>query len=151
MRLAGEQQASSEFWAVGPASLVGPQAVSTGVKRFLLTVSIKDRLTSDLALDFDEVPSAETIQTWQTTLGAATLEGNAVCARISMEADEVQQKFAQIADSPLGERLAALVEAAQYLPTHNTTVPAAAAPKSAKPVIYGLDGGPRELGQDSTR
>src|SRR2546426_1776751 len=36
-RLAEERQASSEFWATGSAGLVGPEAVSAGVKRFSLT------------------------------------------------------------------------------------------------------------------
>jgi hypothetical protein len=50
-RLAEERQANSEFWAVGSARLAGPQAVSAGVKRFSLTVSIQDRLTTDLAFE----------------------------------------------------------------------------------------------------
>ena len=58
------------------------------------------------------------------------------------EADEVPQRFGQIAFSPLGQRLAGLVMAARYLPVRDTT-----APKQTKPVIYGLDGGPRVLNQ----
>jgi hypothetical protein len=139
-RLAEERQASSEFWAIASARLVGPQAVSAGVKRFFLTVSIRNRLTSDVALEFYGVPSVKTLQMWQTTLGATTLEGNVVHARTSMEAGEVQQKFSQIAAGPLGERLAALVEAARYLPMRDISVP-----RQTKPVIYGLDGGPREV------
>ena len=55
-----------------------------------------------------------------------------------MEAGELQQKFGQIVASPLGDRLEALVEAARYLPMRDTTVP-----KQTRPVIYGLDGGPK--------
>jgi hypothetical protein len=139
-RLAEERQANSEFWAVGSDGLVGPQAVSAGVKRFSLTVSIRNRLTSDMAFEFDGVPSADTLRMWQTTLGAATIEGNAVHVRVSMEGDEVQPKFSQVVGSPLGQRLAALVEAARYLPVHDVTVP-----KHAKPMIYGLEGGPKEV------
>jgi hypothetical protein len=137
-RLAEERQASSEFWAIASAQLVGQQAVSAGVKRFSLTVSIQNRLTSDVAFEFYGAPSAKTLQMWQTTLGATTLEGNVVHARSSMEAGEVQQKFGQIAAGPLGERLAALVGAARYLPMRDTSVP-----RQTRPVIYGLDGGPR--------
>jgi hypothetical protein len=146
MRLAEERQASSEFWAMGSARLLGPQAASAGLKRFFLTVSIQDRLTSDLAFEFSGAVSEDTIRKLRTTLGAATLEDQTVHVRTSMETGEVQQKFGQILDSPVGERLAALVGAARYLPARE-----AAAPKSARPVIYGLDDGPREVGQDSTR
>jgi len=129
-RLAEERHAGSEFWAIGSARLVGPQAVSAGVKRFSLTVSIRDRLTSDVALEFYHAPDAKTLEMWQSTLGATTLEGSVVHARTSMEAGEVRQKFGQIAAGSVGERLAALVEAARYLPMRDTTVP-----KQARPVI----------------
>jgi hypothetical protein len=142
-RLAQERQAGSEFWAVGSAGLAGPQAASAGVKRFSLAVSIRNRLSSDVALEFNEGPGANALETWQTTLGgAATLESNVVHVRTSLEADEVQQKFGQIAASPVGQRLAGLVKAARYLPAHDTTVP-----RRPKPVIYGLDGGPKEVNQ----
>ena len=136
-RLAQERQAKSEFWATGPAALVGPQAVSAGVKRFTLAVSLRNALTSDLAFEFNEPPDADTLRTWQ-----ATLEGNVAHVRMSMEADEVRQRFGQIAASPVGQRLAALIQAARYLPVRNTV-----APSHTKPVIYGLEGGPREVNQ----
>jgi len=139
-RLAEQRQASGEFWAIGSPGLVGPQAVSAGLKRFSLTVSTRDRFTSDLAFEFNGAPTANTLRTLQTTLGAATLAGDVAHVRTSMEADEVQQKFGQIAASPMGQQLAALVQAARYRPTRDTT-----APKRTRPVIYGLDGGPREV------
>ena len=141
-RWARERQANSEFWAVGPAGLVGPQAVSAGVKRFSLAASIRNDLTSDMAFELNETPGADTLRLWQTTLGDATLGGNVVHVRMSMEADEAQQRFGQIAASPAGQSLAALVKAARYLPMRDTTVP-----RPARPVIYGLDGGPKEVNQ----
>jgi hypothetical protein len=143
---AEERQASSEFWAIGSPALIGPQAVSAGVKRFSMTVSIRNRFTSDIAFEFNGMPNANTLRTWQTSLGATTLEGNTVHLRMSMESDEVLQRFGQIAASPVGERLAALVEAAKYLPVRDTTVP-----KQTKPVIYGLDDGPRVVNQYPSR
>jgi hypothetical protein len=140
MRLAEERQASSEFWAIASPGIAGPQAVSAGVKRFSLTVSIRNRLTSDLAFEFYRTPNANALRTWQTQLGAATLEGDTLHVRRSMEAGEVQQKFGEIAASPLGQPLAALIEAARYLPARDPTVP-----RQTKPVIYGLDGGPKEV------
>ena len=145
-RLALERQAGSEFWATGSAGLVGPQAVRSGVKRFSLSVSIRDRLSSDVAFEFDQPPAAAAVRTWQSTPGAATLEGNAIHFRMSMEAGEVQQKFGPIAASPLGQQLAALIKAAQYLPAGDPTVP-----KHTKPMIYGLDGGPKEVNQGPNR
>ncbi|MGH9646964.1 MAG: hypothetical protein ACRD4E_09130 [Bryobacteraceae bacterium] len=129
------RQGDSEFWAVGSARLAGPQAASSGVKQFALTVWIRNRLTTDLTLELNGVPNANALQTWQAQLGsAATVEGNAIHVRASIEADEVQQKFGQIAASPLGQGLAALVEAARYLPVRDRTVP-----QQTKPIIYGLD------------
>ncbi len=141
-RWARERQANSEFWSVGPARFVGPQAVSAGVKRFSLSVSIRNHLMSDMDFEFDEAPGADSLRLWQTTLGGATLEGKVVHVRTSMEADEAQQRFGQIAASPLGQSLAALVKASRYLPARDTTVP-----RPARPVIYGLDGGPKEVNQ----
>jgi hypothetical protein len=107
-----------------------------------LTVSFRDRLTSDLAFEFYGAPDAKTLEIWQTTLGATAVEGNIVHVRTSMEAEEVQQKFGQIAAGPAGERLASLLAAARYLPVRDTTVQ-----KQNRPIIYGLDGGPRVLNQ----
>jgi hypothetical protein len=140
-RLAEGQQ-SSEFWAVGPAELIGPEAVNAGVKRFSLALSIGDHLSGDLTFEFDKPPSEDTLKTWQTPSSEATLEGNAVHIRMSMEADEAKQKFGAIAATPLGQRLAELVKSARYLP-----VPDPNAPKPFKPMIFGLDGGPREVNQ----
>jgi hypothetical protein len=125
-RSAEEQQANSDFWAVGSADLIGPQSLGDAAKRFSLSVSIRNRFTSDLGLD----------------LGGATPEGNTVHVRVSMEGSEAQQRFGQIITSPAGQRLAALVKAARYLPVHIT-----AAPDPTKPLIYGLDNGPKEVKQ----
>jgi hypothetical protein len=143
-RLAEGRQARSEFWAIASPGLVGPQAVSAGIKRLSLTVWIRDSVTSDVTFEFNGVPSANTLRTWQAKLGNATVEGNAVHLRMSMEAAEVQRMFGQTAASPLGQGLAVLVVAARYLP-----VPAF--PTRTKPMIYGLDGGPKEVNQYPTQ
>jgi len=95
-----------------------------------------------MAFEFDGEPSVSALGTWQKTPGAATIEGKVVHIRMSMEADEARQKAGLIAASPLGGRLAALVTAARYLPVRDKTVP-----KPTGPVIYGLDGGPKEVNQ----
>lgn len=137
------RQGNSEFWTVGSARSAGPQAASAGLKQFALTVWIRNRVTTDLTLELNGVPSANALRTWQAQLGsAATVEGNAVHVRTSLEADEVQQKFGEIAASPLGQGLAALVEAARYIPVHEPVhepVPDQTIPKQTKPIIYGLD------------
>jgi hypothetical protein len=141
-RRAEELGATNEFWAIGPAAMIGPQAVSAGMKQFSLAVSIKDRLISDVAFEFSRPPSPDTIRAWQTNLSAAVIEGNVVHVRMSMEANEMREKLAELVASPVGERLADLVKAARYLPVRDTTVP-----KQTKPVIYGLDDGPRVVNQ----
>jgi hypothetical protein len=145
-KLAEQQQAVSEFWTIGSPRLAGPEAMSAGVKRFSLTVSLRSRLTSDVAFEFYGTPNPKTLQALQTSLGATTLEGNVLHARTSMEAVEVQQKFGEFAAGPLGQRLAPLMEAARYLPVRDTTVP-----KQTRPVIYGLDDVPRVVGQGTNQ
>lgn len=147
-RVAEDLQRTSEFWAVGSSALLGPQAASAGIKRFTLQVSMRDRLTSDMAFEFMGAPSADAVRKWHATLSAATLEGNVLHLRTSMEADLVRQKFAKLSGNPLGQSLAALVKAARYMPVRNAATPAP--PSSGnRPVIYGLDDGPKEVGQNS--
>jgi hypothetical protein len=141
-RLAEEKQASCEFWVIGSPGLAGPQAASTGLKRFTMAVYIRDRLISDIAFEFNGTPSPAVLKNLQTAVGPISLEGNIAHYRMSMEANEVQQKFAQIAASPAGKQLSALVAAAKYIPARDTSVP-----KQTKPVIYGLDDGPRVVNQ----
>ena len=138
---AQERQAGSEFWAIGSARLAGPQAVNAGLRRFFLTVWIRNNLISDLAFEFNGVPNARTLQAFSKLGG--TLEGNVLHSRSAIEASELQQKFADVVASPVGDQLAALIGAARSLPARDTT-----APKQIKPVIYGLEGGPKVVGQD---
>jgi len=137
---AQQRTAGSEFWIAGSAKLAGQEAVSAGVKRFELTASLGDRLTSDAVFQFDGAPDPMAIRTWLTTLGDAQLEGNAVRARMSMDADETRRNPARIGLSPLGRGLGVFIQAARYLPVRDT-----ATTVHTKPVIYGLDNGPREV------
>jgi hypothetical protein len=141
-RDAAARQAASEFWAIGEPRLAGPQAAGSGLRKFYLTVSIRSRFVSDIALEFNAVPPPNAIKAMQTSMGAVTVEANFVHLRMSMEAEEVQQKFASIATSPFGKQLGNLVAAAKYLPARDTSVP-----KQTKPVIYGLDDGPKVVNQ----
>jgi len=138
--IALQRQADSDFWAVGSAKLASPEAITAGVKLFSLTASIRDRLTSDTAFEFNGVPEASPLRAWLSTLVDAKIEGNVVHVRMSKEADETWQSFGQIAVSPLGQRLGVLIKSARYLPVRDT-----AATVHTKPVIYGLDDGPREV------
>ncbi len=141
-RLAEERQASCEFWMIGSPALAGPQTASTGLKRFMLTVSIRDRLISDLAFEFNAPPAPVTMKNLQSAIGPISLEGTTAHYRMSMEANELQQRFGQIAASAVGKQLSTLVAAAKYLPVRDTSVP-----KQTKPVIYGLDDGPKVVNQ----
>jgi hypothetical protein len=131
MRVAMKRQAVNEFWAIGFAA--GLDAEHAKVKSFSMQLLVRDHITSALALEFREPPDAKTLGAWAPALKAVT-EGNLVHVTTMMEADEVQQKLSQIAASPIGEHLAALVKPTAYLPIHEAT-----APEPAKPKIYGLD------------
>ena len=138
-RLAQERQLNNEFWAVGSGRFVGPQAEGTSLQRFSLALSVQDRFASDSTFEFATVPSATTLPFWPT-LGEAKIENDVVYTQKSIEGDEAQQQFGQMASSPLGQRLAALITTGRYLPFRDITVL-----KKTKPVIYGLDSGPQVI------
>ena len=135
-QMAEEQQASGEFWAIGPARLMGQEGLDAGVKRFSLTVALRDRLTSDVAVEFSVIPNPKKLEKCEST-ACVTPEVKVIHMRTSIEASEAQEKFREIAAGPLGEPLGALITSARSLPMRDTTVR-----KQTKPVIYGLDGGP---------
>ncbi len=139
-RLAGQQAAVTDMWALGSGRLAFPSAATGGVKRFSMTASFRDPLTIGTALEFGGVPDAAAVTSWPAGFGVASVQGNSVQTKISLAEAEVQQRLTELAASPLGERLAALIDIARYLPA-----PAAPVPAKAKAVIYGLDDGPREV------
>jgi hypothetical protein len=138
-RLAQERQLSSEFWAVGSGRFIGPQGEGPTLQRFSLALSVQDRFASDVTFEFNGVPNAGALPFWPT-LSDAAIENNTIRTRTSLEGDEAQQRVGQMANSSLGQRLAALVMAVRYLPFRDITVL-----KQTKPVIYGLDGGPKVI------
>ncbi len=138
-RLAQSQQLNNEFWAVGSPRFIGPQAESTSLQRFSLALSVQDRLAADETFEFNATPSAGPFPFWPT-LGDAAIENNAVHTQQSIEAGEAQQRVGQMASSALGQRLAALLTTGHYLPFRDITVL-----KKTKPVIYGLDDGPKVI------
>jgi len=128
-RLAGERQAENEFWVMGSAEGAGPEAVSAGLNRFFVTVSIQDSVSSEAAFEFKGTPNAEAVG--QRRAGAVEVEGNTVHVRMSVD---------DLAAGSRGKSLSALVSMAGKLPARDLTPPT-----GTKPVIYGLEGGPREV------
>ncbi|HLX42750.1 MAG TPA: hypothetical protein VKR43_04920 [Bryobacteraceae bacterium] len=139
IRLFEQQQNTREFWAAGSAGFA-PEAAGAGAKRFSLALSIGNSLSSDVTLEFAAAPGPGSLQMW-TALGKPAVEGNKLRFRTSVEPEEAQ-KFSQIAANPLAQRLAALISTSRYLPTRDTTLP-----NPDKPVIYGLEGGPKVVNQ----
>ncbi len=137
--IAQQRPVTQAFWMTQSVKLAGGGAVSAGVKRFELTASMQDRLTSDTAFEFDAAPDVNAIGAWLKSLGDAKIDGNAVHVMISMDPDQTRQNVRQIASSPLGHGLGAIVSSARYLPVRDT-----ATTVHTKPVIYGLAGGPKE-------
>lgn len=137
---AQQRTIDSEFWTAGSAKLAGQEAVSAGVKRFELTASMRDSLASETVFEFDEAPDPGAFKSWFDSLHDAKLEGSDVRVSTLMEADVTRRNAGVIAASPLGQRLAAIISSARYLPVHDT-----GAAVHTHPVIYGLDGGPREV------
>jgi hypothetical protein len=138
--LAQHRPADTQFWAIGSAKLAGEEAATAGVKRFSLTASIQDRLTSNTVFEFDSAPDVNTIQPWMKTFSDAKIEGNSVRVAVSMEADQARASSSQIAAGLLGQHLGTLIKSARNLPVRDT-----ATTIHTKPVIYGLEDGPREV------
>jgi hypothetical protein len=138
--MAQSRPGDSEFWAAGSAKLAGQGAVSAGVNRFEVTASMRDRLSSDTVFEFDQAPEPAAMQAWLSTLADAKIEGNGVRVRMSMDADEARRNSSLIALSPLGQRLRAIIQSARHLPVRDTDTTV-----HSHPVIFGLDGGPREV------
>jgi hypothetical protein len=139
-RMAQQRPADSELWVAGSAKVAGQAAVSAGVKRFELTASTRERLISEAFFEFDGAAEPNAVREWVGTLGDAKIEGTTLRATMSMDADAVQRNLTQIAKSPLGQGLAAFLQSGRYVPVRDT-----AATVHAKPVIFGLDGGPKEV------
>ena len=136
MRWMMKRQASTDFWRSG-AIAVPP---ATGDKlQSVLTVSIDDHFSSDLALEFPKPPEAATLAALPPTL-KGIVENNVVHVRAAAESDEVQPKLSKLFVTPTGDSLAVLITSIRYLPVHDPAIP-----KQAKPVIYGLEDGPQEL------
>lgn len=137
-RLASDpRQGNSALWAIASAGLAGPPAVAAGVKQFALAFTIRERLRSDLTLQFEGTPSTGALRLWPSG-GDVALEDNGIHVRTSTEAGELPQRLREIAASPLGQGVAALINIAQYLPLRDGNVSS-----RTKPVIYGLDDGPK--------
>jgi len=141
IRLSKERQAASDFWAVGSAAVAGPEAQNADLKRFALSVLVRNNFASEVALQFGAAPSENGLRIWPG-LTDANVDRNEAYLSTSTDPQDAQQKVKQLAASPLGERLASLVTANRYLPVHDTSLP-----KQTKPVIYGLDSGPKVVGQ----
>ncbi len=134
---AEQHQATAELWVIGGPAAGGPAAMRAGIRQIALTVWVRDRLTSDMSVEFSAPPLPAM---FHSNIATTSIEGNTAHMRLSMDANDVQQKFSQIASGPLGPSLSAMIDAAHYLPAR-----AAAAPVSKRPVIYGLDDTPREV------
>jgi hypothetical protein len=134
---AEQRQANAELLAIGGPGAAGPQGMRAGIRQIALTVWVRDRLTADMAVE-GSAPPPPTM--FHSKLASTSIEGNTARMRLSMDANEIQQKFSQIATGPLGPSLTAMLDAAHYLPARE-----AQAPLHKKPVIYRLDDGPREV------
>ena len=129
-RLAGKRQANGDIWV---ASSTYAEAVKAGARQLVVTASMRDRLTGDSVFEFSQAPDAKTVEMLPRGPGIASVEGNKVHVRMSVEIDKVQPSLAEIAATPLGEYLWVLVSAGRHVPARD---PAKALPK---PKIVGLD------------
>ena len=120
----------SELWVGAPAMLAGPLAAEAGVKWVEMSSAVTDKVRGDVIYKFDAAPDAAKIGEWMKSLGGATVEGNVVRVKGAIDGRNM---------SAAGFALTSLFASAGHLPARET-----AETVHAHPVIYGLDGGPRE-------
>lgn len=137
---AQHRPAEAGFWMVASAKLAGQEAIAAGAKQFELTALLADPVSTVTAFHFDSAPDPASIRPWLNTLGGTSVQGDVVRARVYIDAPALQENSAHIAATPLGVGLSAVIRSARYLPVRDT-----AATVHTKPVIYGLDDGPREV------
>ncbi len=133
--IASETHSGDDFWAVVSPALLGADAEKAGVKRLTLSMTLSDRLATDSSFELNAPPDA---QQWPASLSAASVEGNVVHLKSSIEPAALAQAMGLIAADPSGQSLTALAKVARALPTNQID--------HSKPVIYGLDDGPKQLG-----
>ena len=145
-RSAGQLQSNGDFYVFGSPRSVAPDALNAKLKEFSLKASMRNRLISDAAYDFNQTPDAGALQLLPADFGQISTDRNLVHLKMSMEVDDLQPGIDRIAATPLGWYLGAILQAARYLPVRDSSQTAA-----PKPVIYGLDDGPKEVGQPQRR
>jgi hypothetical protein len=128
--LAKARQANGDFWAASSVNAAGAEAVKAGLKSFSMKGSMRDRLSSDTAFEFSQKPDVNTIQDLPA-LGGASVDGNRVHFKMSLEGNEIAESMIPVATAPIGQYLGALVKAGRYIPARDAA--------QAKPKIAGLD------------
>ena len=131
-RSAVRRQANGDLWAASSGSAAGLDAVNAGAKRILVLASMRSLLTSESVFEFSRAPDGNAITALVAGSGLASVEANAVRIRASIEPDHIQQSVPDIAASPLGEYLRALLNAGRYIPVRDP------AKSQLKPKIAGL-------------
>jgi hypothetical protein len=134
---ASGQKVNEPIWAVLSRALLGPQEEKAGVERITVSVAMSDRLSIDSSY---ELSAPADKQAWPASMPGATVDGNGVHWKSSVEAPALEETLARLGSDPAGRSLGALAGVARSLPT-NQPAPI----DHSKPVIYGLDDGPRQL------
>ena len=129
------RDSGAEFWAIGSAPLVLPDAAKHGATRSSLVVWIRDDigLVADLAFTLNRAPGAAALREAQSSLGAVQVDGNAVRSRVSLDPAALSARFSVLAANPVGQQLSALIEAARLVPGRDLNAP------KRRPVIVGLE------------
>lgn len=150
--------AGNDLWIAGTLPAL-PMTIPMldSLRSLALGISAQNDLRIEIGLEMaspkmaeDLVSSARRSQTQQPALGAALqseVDGSTARFRFVMEGDQVIQAVQQaIANKGAGSPLAAILGQAPGLPQFAVSDPAASSkPKRDTVIIYGLEGGPREI------
>ena len=129
--IAAEAHTSDEFWAVLSPVLLGSDAEKAGVKRLTLSMTLSDRVGTEASFELSASPDP---QRWPASLPGASVDGTVVHLKNSLDAAALAETLSRLG---AGQGLGALAKVARSLPTNQID--------RSKPVIYGLDDGPRQL------
>ena len=144
---------TNDFWLTGTPALLaafGTQARATEIRDFLISPQLKDQLRADLVLTATAPAVAQRMfasmqkAAKNPAMGqvSTSLEGSAVRTVFTVQESEARQGMREFLSGPQGKQIAALIAAGKQTMGE---APQRPSDHPGKVVIYGLEGGPKEV------
>ncbi len=145
---------TSDFWLMGTPALLaafGTQARTTDVRDFAVSLQLRNQLRMELVLNAPTPAVAQRMvasfrpnDATRPAVGqvSTSLDGTAVHMIYTMQESEARQGMQEFLSGPQGKQMAALIAAGKQT---MGDAPQKPSDHPGKVVIYGLEGGPKEV------